>query len=241
MIFFLLLQKSDPLPLEFHKNSVDDMYSDCKDEMIEKIKEFSEELEQKNYDWENETKLIENHQFLTPDELTALRVYTKNENGVYSKFNNATRTGKSQYGDSFEYHTLHFLLASAIQKLKKHDKQDCYDTYRRTERTFKEKEKKIRLGSFTSSSLNPNLKQYGKNTCFKITTCHGADIIKYSAHPEEEEVLIPPYEEFKFVKEEVKALSDCKTVYVLKSTGTKSNLDCKLVKTSKKSKFCCFG
>ncbi|XP_015254950.1 PREDICTED: erythroblast NAD(P)(+)--arginine ADP-ribosyltransferase-like, partial [Cyprinodon variegatus] len=232
--------KSGPYPLEFYKNSVDDMYSDCKDEMTEKIKEFSKELKQKDYDWENEKKqIIKYHPFLTPDELTALRVYTKNENGVYRKFNIATRTGKSEYGDSFEYHTLHFLLASAIQKLKKDDKNKNYITYRRTTSTFEKKEEKIRLGSFTSSSLNPDFKDYGNETCFKITTNYGADIIKYSAHPEEEEVLIPPYEEFKFVEEEVKALSDCKTVYVLKSTGTKSNLDCNLVK--KNSLFCCFG
>ncbi|XP_015227776.1 PREDICTED: GPI-linked NAD(P)(+)--arginine ADP-ribosyltransferase 1-like [Cyprinodon variegatus] len=226
--------KSGPYPLEFYKNSVDDMYSDCKDEMTEKIKEFSKELKQKDYDWENEKKqIIKYHPFLTPDELTALRVYTKNENGVYSKFNSATRTGKNVYGTSFKYHTLYFLLASAIQKLKKHDKHDCYDTYRRTDSTFEEKEKEIRLGSFTSSSLNPNLKQYGKKSCFKITTCYGADIIKYSAHPEEEEVLIPPYEVFKIVEEKVEELKDCETVYVLKSIGTKSNLDCKLVKLEK--------
>ncbi|XP_038144835.1 NAD(P)(+)--arginine ADP-ribosyltransferase 2-like [Cyprinodon tularosa] len=219
---------SGPYPLEFHENSIDDMYSDCKDMIKKKFEKFRKELEETEYDWKNERNTIKDHPFLTPDELTALRVYTKNENGVYSDFNSATRTGRNVYGASFKYHTLYFLLTSAIQKIKEHDKR-CYFTYRRTYSTFEKKEKEIRLGSFTSSSLTSNLEQYGKKSCFKIKTCHGADIINYSAHPEEKEVLIPPYEVFKFVEEKVEKLKDCETVYVLESIGTKSRLDCKLV------------
>lgn len=85
---------------------------------------------------------------------------------------------------------------------------------------------KGRLGSFASSSLKSDQTKYGTETCFKIETCYGAKILEYSAHPDEEEVLIPPYEVFEI--KEGKELKDCKTVFVLKSNGTLSNLNCKL-------------
>ncbi|KAL1278821.1 hypothetical protein QQF64_025494 [Cirrhinus molitorella] len=58
--------------------------------------------------------------------------------------------------------------------------------------------RKIRFGSFTSSSLELKVAQdFGNKSCFEIKTCEGADVIKYSKYPEQKEVLIPPYEKFK--------------------------------------------
>ncbi|KAL7870193.1 hypothetical protein SRHO_G00076900 [Serrasalmus rhombeus] len=54
----------------------------------------------------------------------------------------------------------------------------------------------MRFSSITSSSFRDDLAQFGKSSCFKIKTCFGADISKLSVHPDEKEVLMPPYEKF---------------------------------------------
>ena len=55
----------------------------------------------------------------------------------------------------------------------------------------------VRFGHFASTSLLRNVSDfYGTTTTFEVDTCHGADIRDYSMYPDEEEVLIPPFETF---------------------------------------------
>ncbi|XP_017162841.1 erythroblast NAD(P)(+)--arginine ADP-ribosyltransferase-like [Poecilia reticulata] len=222
------------IPLEFHEESIDDMYSKCKDEMAKMLfDKYSKELTKEGYGthWDNEKSKIKKDNILTQQELQAIRVYTEHENGVYNEFSVAVRTGKNMYGTSFKFHILYYLLASALQKLKIADKNKCHTAYRRNSVPFKQMAYKMRFGSFASSSLTHNQTTYGTETCFKIKTCYGAVIEEYSAHPEEKEVLIPPYEIFKIIKsKDVAELQDCKTVFVLTSDGTKSNLDHRLIR-----------
>ncbi|XP_036001843.1 LOW QUALITY PROTEIN: ecto-ADP-ribosyltransferase 5-like [Fundulus heteroclitus] len=224
--------ESKVIPLGFYEESIDDMYSDCKDKMEKMVfDKYSEELTEKGYGtyWESAKYLIqEDNTILTSQEMQAIVVYTGT--AAYSALNRAVRSGGNTYGTSFKFHILHFLLASALQKLKKADSGICYTTYRRSAMKFKIMQKKMRFGSFASSSLQPDMTQFGQESCFKIETCHGAAVEQYSAYPAEREVLIPPYEVFTFVKRKVAELRDCRTVYVLKSAGTHSNLDCNLVK-----------
>uniref|UniRef100_A0A8C6S6L7 NAD(P)(+)--arginine ADP-ribosyltransferase n=1 Tax=Neogobius melanostomus TaxID=47308 RepID=A0A8C6S6L7_9GOBI len=97
----------------------------------------------------------------------------------------------------------------------------CRITYRR----------KVRFGSFTSTSKEPNLLQFGKKTCFHIQTCFGAYLKDYSVlGKHEREVLIPPYEMFKIVKitkGSYEKMTNCNTIFVLKNAGNLSNLNCK--------------
>ncbi|XP_017162947.1 erythroblast NAD(P)(+)--arginine ADP-ribosyltransferase-like [Poecilia reticulata] len=233
---FLLLQRCE-IQLEMYENSIDDMFSNCKEKMTEMFfGKFSDELTKEGYGthWDNEeSKIKMDDHILKKAELQAIRVYTEHENGVYNEFNVAVRTGKNMYGTSFKFHILYFLLVSAVQKFKKADKMTCYTTYRRYkgEVKFNSDTGIIRFGSFASSSLSPDQKDYGNKACLEIITCHGAAIEEYSAYPKEKEVLIPPYEMFKIIKgQDVEKLKDCEARFVLKSVGTKSNLDCLLVK-----------
>lgn len=155
--------------------------------------------------------------------------YYKKEK-LYNFFNNAVRQGKSTYGRTFPLHTLHYWLTSAIQIQNKYQ---CYIVYRRTLMTFTGRVNQIIcFGSFTSTSLRKDLINFGRETCFKIITCEGGYLKKYSKFGQEEELLIPPYEVFRITNGPGKHpdLSDCRVVFVLESVGRLSYLNCKAAK-----------
>lgn len=167
---------------------------------------------------------------LTKDHMQAICVYTSDDQKFYKTFNDAVRTKRKIYGNSFPFHSLHFWLTSAVQILNNNRK--CQITYRRTKSAFTGKVAQIiRFGFFASTSLSPGLKRFGEKTCFKITTCSGAVLKKYPhLEDKEQEVLIPPYEMFNITKKRekkfVENLTDCEVVYFLQSAGVQSNLDC---------------
>ncbi|XP_007253792.3 NAD(P)(+)--arginine ADP-ribosyltransferase 2-like [Astyanax mexicanus] len=222
------------LPLDMAEGSVDDSYEGCKDPMFKLVN--SKYIEEEN----NATafcsagwKKAPNHYQSTGlgrHQSTAIRMYT--ENCVYLQFNNASRNGSAEYksGD-FQFYSLHFFLTDAIQQLKR-NQTGCLTTYRRTNIKFQKDvlNKTVRFGSFTSTSLKHNLHGFGSTSCFKVETCFGASVEKYSAFPSEREVLIPPYEVFRVTS--IKKNTHCNVVYELKSVGKKSNLQCIKIKNT---------
>ncbi|XP_009958521.1 PREDICTED: NAD(P)(+)--arginine ADP-ribosyltransferase 1-like, partial [Leptosomus discolor] len=55
----------------------------------------------------------------------------------------------------------------------------------------------VRFGRFTSASLrNESTLPFGQDTFFSVETCYGVPIRDFSFFPEEQEVLIPPFESF---------------------------------------------
>ncbi|XP_042260023.1 ecto-ADP-ribosyltransferase 5-like [Thunnus maccoyii] len=229
---------SSSFPLNMAPDAVDDMYYGCDKEMKKKVKKeyFRKEFVGTFKDaWEKAKKCSNKYsKDLTKNQRQAICVYTSND--IYDEFNEAVRTGRSIYGSTFPFHSLHFWLTTAIQKVKKSQKsQKCQTTYRRTWHEFTGKVNDIiRFGAFASSSYNKSLTHFGSKTCFEIKTCSGAYLKNYSEIPEEEEVLIPPYETFKITdiikgRNKFKNLKDCEKVFVLKSERKdKSNLNCKL-------------
>ncbi|XP_056091578.1 NAD(P)(+)--arginine ADP-ribosyltransferase 2-like [Rhinichthys klamathensis goyatoka] len=223
-------------PLDMAPNSVDDYYSGCRGKMANLVK--MEYLKKEIYSsakykisWkvgEMFVKFPKDH--LTRNHLIAIYVYS--DSNVYHHFNPDTRYGKKQYKHkTFKWYSLHFLLTEAIQILKKtHNK--CMLTYRGTNVEFYKNvlNKEIRFGSFSSSSLDPNVARgFGSKSCFEIYTCEGADVTKYSKYPHEKEVLIPPYEKFKVTAVRTKTYQHnlwCDTVFTLKSTGRVSYQNC---------------
>ncbi|XP_052409132.1 GPI-linked NAD(P)(+)--arginine ADP-ribosyltransferase 1-like [Carassius gibelio] len=236
--------EGEKYPLDMALNSVDDRYEKCTKQMANLVenKYLKQEKSNPETGFGNAWKLAEkNHkppgENLKENHLIAIYVYTNSKKSdVYKKFNAADRKEKKEYENkTYKWYSLHFLLTDAIQILKK-TQNTCYDTYRRTDIEFDNvyPNKEVRFGSFTSSSKNSkSTSGYGSKSCFEIHTCQGADITNYSMIPEEEEVLIPPYEMFEVTAIKRKTNKPklwCETVYVLKSIGTKSDLNCALVK-----------
>uniref|UniRef100_A0A672RP30 NAD(P)(+)--arginine ADP-ribosyltransferase n=1 Tax=Sinocyclocheilus grahami TaxID=75366 RepID=A0A672RP30_SINGR len=225
-------------PLDMALNSVDDQYDGCK-ETMKHLENLGKEmfLNDLNLDYqEGEKNAKKPEDNLKKINSVSIYMYTNNNSDVYRDFNNAVRSEKQKYKKGpFKWYSLHFLLTDAIQILKK-TQNKCYLTYRGTNVELGKDvlNKEIRLGSFTSSSLNRKVAQdFGTKSCFEIETCEGADVIKYSKYPDQKEVLIPPYETFKVTA--VKKRADqkdpwCDTVYILKKTGRKSYLNCRVDK-----------
>ncbi|XP_067243668.1 ecto-ADP-ribosyltransferase 4-like [Chanodichthys erythropterus] len=232
----------DMAPDSFDDQYDDDLYDGCTEKMkklvdteyLEKELEKSEDFKDVWEAGENQFKAGEDN--LTRKQLIAMYVYTSNR--VYVDFNAAVRTGKKNYKDeTFTWFSLHFLLTKALQILKKTQKKSYSTIYRGTDSKFVgEKGITFRFGSFASFSLDKSEAQkYAKipgkrsetGTCFEINDYEGAELTKYSIYIEEE-VLIPPYEIFKVT--DVRTNDWCSKVFVLKSVGGKSNLNCALIK-----------
>ncbi|XP_039947369.1 NAD(P)(+)--arginine ADP-ribosyltransferase 2-like [Hirundo rustica] len=227
------------LPLDMAPNSFDDQYLKCTDSMPKKFRElqFSDFCENKMFaknwtkakaDWAAAGSVSHS---LTQDQAIALWAYTMKELGLYQQFNVAVRaagSSKWKYRNEFHFKSLHFLLTQALQKLR--CPNQCYDVHRGVGdiKFSVNKNDKVHFGQFASSSTSENVaKGFGQGTLFKVHTCHGVDIHEFSKYPEEEEVLIPPFEIFNVtdVNEEGNTV-----VIELQSFGNGSRYDCEWLK-----------
>lgn len=205
---------------------VDDMFHGCSQRMAETVKKrfFPRENTGMFADvWKNAEDCATQNlkqkdpedQALTEDHMQAICVYTAQYKDFYKTFNQHVRRNRTIYGTHFQFHSLHFWLTSALQILNGNVK--CHHTYRRTDvKVTAEVNQTIRFGFFACSSYKPSLVHFGNESCFRIYTCSGGFMKKYSAFwRDEQEVLIPPYETFRVT--EIKSssgdteLADCKT------------------------------
>uniref|UniRef100_A0A8C1Z1A9 NAD(P)(+)--arginine ADP-ribosyltransferase n=1 Tax=Cyprinus carpio TaxID=7962 RepID=A0A8C1Z1A9_CYPCA len=238
-------------PLDMALNSVDDQYEGCRENITDLVeteylkKEISNlpNFKKAWQDGERNARTAEDN--LTRNHLIAIYVYTNSDINVYRDFNNAGRNGKQKYDDrTFTWYSLHFLLTEAMQILNKTQKK-CFVTYRGTNVIFNKYvlNTEVRFGSFTSSSLDRTVAEgFGSKSCFEIYTCEGADLKKYPKFPDEKEVLIPPYEMFKVTAVRTRREEPdlwCDTVFTLKSSGTRSDLNCALFKKPAKTHQIC--
>ncbi|XP_059191454.1 NAD(P)(+)--arginine ADP-ribosyltransferase 2-like [Centropristis striata] len=225
------------IPLSLFPDSIDDMYYSCSEKMLIKVKRHY--LPRSTREGLNSTytklcalKAMQNQDVydrLSLNHFKALCAYTA---GSYDGLNQAVRRGRASYKTSFEFHALHFLLSDAIRLLKV-NQRSCHTSYRRSNLLFcGELGQTIRFGSFASSSLNKDLRQFGRRTCFEIHTCFGAYLKDYSEFSsDEDEVLIPPHEMFKIVSVDMSGENDlhCDAFYKLETAGVYSNLNCQAV------------
>uniref|UniRef100_A0A673JAD2 NAD(P)(+)--arginine ADP-ribosyltransferase n=1 Tax=Sinocyclocheilus rhinocerous TaxID=307959 RepID=A0A673JAD2_9TELE len=239
-VYFSRLAAVEGLKLDMALKSVDDQYKGCKSKMahLVKTKYLMKEINnsaQFKIGWQVGEMFVKfPNGYLKRSHLIAIYVYS--DNNVYQNFNPDNRSGKKQYKHkTYKWYSLYFLLTEAIQILKK-TQYGCRLTYRGTSVEFNKyvPNKEVRFGSFASSSLDRNIAQgFGSKSCFEIYTCEGADVSGYSKYPHEKEVLIPPYETFKVTAVRTRTYQPylwCDTVFTLKSTGTRSDLNCDTLK-----------
>ncbi|XP_062398321.1 erythroblast NAD(P)(+)--arginine ADP-ribosyltransferase-like [Sardina pilchardus] len=244
-------------PLDMAENSVDDQYDGCQEEMTHLVQDTYLEKELKKTAnlktaWREAEKYCDNNpgNHLTRNHCIAIYIYTYDEfqQRLYELFNNATRTGRGNYINmTYQWYSFHFLLTDALQHLTKTQESPILQVFRGTKLKFEEnvENKKIRFGSFTSTSLSKEpAKKFGIKSCFEIMTCHGVEIKEYSSYPEQREVLIPPYETFSVTAVLTRTTNPslwCDTVYVLNSAGVHSNMNCQVVNLSSQMYIVCLA
>ncbi|XP_048036399.1 T-cell ecto-ADP-ribosyltransferase 1-like [Megalobrama amblycephala] len=230
-------------------NSVDDQYDGCRKNMKKDVEtkylenELNTSPDFKKAWNRGKASVKPPYDILSENHEIAIFVYSDDVHSeIYKDFNSDSRIGKERYRNkNYKWYSLYFLLTEAIQilKSKTEQKNKCLSTYRGTDVKFKENvlNTEVRFGSFVSSSSSRESAQnFGRKSCFEIETCEGADVTKYSAFPNEEEVLIPPYEMFKVTK--VRTRKDdknlwCETVFTLKKNKKMSNLNCAVAQKDK--------
>ncbi|XP_053120729.1 erythroblast NAD(P)(+)--arginine ADP-ribosyltransferase-like [Hemicordylus capensis] len=242
---------SSKFTLDLALGSFDDQYKGCESQMEEKVGQLQQaEFASNNLyaqawkaaaaAWREKAASASVPKGLKPEYATAIVAYTGER--LYRDFNVAIRTAgrsKEEYLSQFRFKAFHFLLTRALQVLlpTNPNKSRCYQVYRGVNNKFTFRAvlaQAIRFGQFTSSTLKKEVAQSfgqaGRKTIFRITTCLGVYVKQFSYFPEEEEVLIPPYERFAFVSSK----EEGDTTWIqLRSEGEFSHYNCEYVKGSK--------
>ncbi|XP_077197221.1 erythroblast NAD(P)(+)--arginine ADP-ribosyltransferase-like [Paroedura picta] len=202
-------------PLDMALTSFDDQYKGCAAMMAAELEElnrtefahnrvYAEAWQEASSKWDERKATLVPPGGLEPEYAIALTAYTI-QGRFHRDFNAAVReAGRTRdfYLQHFQFKAFHFLLTRALRALRSTSEPRCQKVYRgvRGVRFASQRQKQVRFGHFTSSSLkNESALQFGKDTFFTIETCHGVNIKDFSFFPGEDEVLIPPFEMFKVV------------------------------------------
>ncbi|KAL8191395.1 UNVERIFIED_CONTAM: hypothetical protein K2H54_073385 [Gekko kuhli] len=219
--------------------SFDDQYLGCVDQMEEKLGALNQTEAYLNT-WKeaaakwNETKAsVSVPEGFKAEYAIAALAYTQKTYSWPILFNRDVKTGgesEDYYLKYFRDKAFHFFLTRALQVLRANSSAECHDTYSHLKNFhFMAKPgQKARFGYFASSSLNRTEATVSwEDTFFTIRTCYGASIREFSFHPEEEEVVIPPFEVFQVASFSTKPNG----IYItLVSAGMLSNYNCVYIK-----------
>lgn len=193
--------------------SFDDQYKGCAEAMEAELEElnrtefatnrvYADAWERAAVLWRERKHDVTVPQDLRPEHAMAVMAYTVQGN-FHRDFNAAVREAGSTrdfYVNRFSFKTFHFLLTRALHVLRDASTPRCQKVYRgvRGVRFTGERLRPVRFGHFASSSLkNESALRFGNDTFFTIETCHGVSIKNFSFFPDENEILIPPFEKFK--------------------------------------------
>ncbi|XP_032912584.1 erythroblast NAD(P)(+)--arginine ADP-ribosyltransferase-like [Catharus ustulatus] len=223
-------------PLDMAPDSFDDQYQGCGSAMRAELPALNRsELQNNSYfaqlwhlareRWQSRGSPVS--PLLSPDQAIAIMAGTVLNQG--DQFNEELRVAgcsPQKYRDNFHFKTLHFLLTDALATLRAAQKQKCHLVFWGMDHIrYKAKPGNIvRFGHFVSSSLHKTVTEQFDNTMvFQMQTCHGAFIKTFTDFPNEDEVLIPPFEKFKVTK----VIEDWEKVEIhLDSIGTYSKYNC---------------
>ncbi|XP_067835704.1 erythroblast NAD(P)(+)--arginine ADP-ribosyltransferase-like [Heptranchias perlo] len=147
---------------------------------------------------------------LRREHMLAVYAYTVETPRFYSMFNEAVRrygVNDAIYAERFNFKSFHYLLSTALQKLRVDSGSKSYPTFRGFNmQTDTNVGAEIRFGYYASSSLDEEVALIfinmteKTNTMLEITTQYGVPIQECSNQPDEKEILIPPYEKFQVRK-----------------------------------------
>ncbi|KAM9263422.1 GPI-linked NAD(P)(+)--arginine ADP-ribosyltransferase 1 [Cariama cristata] len=229
--------------LDMAPTSFDDRYQGCSRMMEGELQElnrtefannsvYAEAWTLADAEWRSRRGRVPQPLPLRPEQAVALLAYTV-EGPLYRAFNTAVReAGRSrrEYLGAFHFKALHFLLTEALRALRDAQPRRCHCVYRGVQgiRFTARLHQSIRFGHFTSASLwNKSALPFGRDTFFLVETCYGVPIRDFSFYPEEEEVLIPPFERFEVTN--ITRDRD-RAVIQLRSQDALSTYNCELVK-----------
>ncbi|XP_074006560.1 erythroblast NAD(P)(+)--arginine ADP-ribosyltransferase-like [Numenius arquata] len=230
-------KKMDMAPTSF-----DDQYQGCSPKMDKELGKLHHMELKKNSvyakywphataEWQKRAGYVPKPPGMRAEHAVALMAYTL-PGSLYQTFNVAVREAgrsRNQYLYKFYFKTLHFLLTQAL-KILRNAQPYCYNVYRGIQGihfTAKPHDL-VRFGQFASSTfLKAKAAQFGQDTFFSVYTCYGVPIRHFSYYPNEEEVLIPPYE--RFVVTNITYYGK-RTYIQLRSKGTYSKYNCEWVK-----------
>ncbi|XP_074006625.1 erythroblast NAD(P)(+)--arginine ADP-ribosyltransferase-like [Numenius arquata] len=238
----LNLKAVDKKVLDMAPNSFDDQYQGCSPKMEEELgelnrTEFANNRVYANYwamaaaEWQKREGHVPKPPAMRTEHAVALLAYTL-DGDLYKDFNAAVReagSSRKEYLEKFHFKTLHFLLTQALRILWEAQPPQCYQVYRgvRGIRFTAQRKDHVRFGQFASTSFLKLVAKRFKGTLFSVSTCYGVPIRHFSFYPNENEVLIPPYERF-VVTSITKRWK--RTHIQLESVGTYSNYNCEWVK-----------
>ncbi|NXB80679.1 NARE ribosyltransferase, partial [Donacobius atricapilla] len=163
---------------------------------------------------------------LPPDQAIAVMAFTM---GAHSTFNAAVRVaGRSSqhYRHSFHFKTLHFLLTQALETLRHAQAGPCLDAFQEVCGVQFEAQRgdTVRFGHFRVMSPTESSGHCsGKETLFRVHTCHSMYIQFLSKYLGDWRVLIPPFETFQVT--EVTQEGDKSQIHLI-SAGTHSKYNC---------------
>ena len=228
--------------MDMAPSSFDDQYQGCIDLMEAELEElnrteftndiYAEGWRRAAAEWQSRWGRAARPPALRRDQATAMMAYML-EGNLYHQFNNATLTaGRSRqhYLRSYPFKALHFLLSRALHTLWESQPQRCHDVYRGVKGTrfTAQQGMMVRFGQFTSSSLRKKVAEsFGQDTFFSVETCYGVPIKEFSTFPGEDEVLIPPFEQFRVTNS---TYTEGRSFIQLRSQGKSSTYNCEFVK-----------
>ncbi|XP_040440243.1 GPI-linked NAD(P)(+)--arginine ADP-ribosyltransferase 1 [Falco naumanni] len=229
--------------LDMAPTSFDDRYQGCSHMMEEELQELNRTEFANNSiyakawtvataEWRSRRGRAPQTRALTPAQAIALLAYTE-QGPLHQAFNTAVRKAghsRREYLGAFQFKVLHFLLSEALCTLRDAQPHHCHHVYRGIHgiRFTAQRHQSIRFGHFTSTSLqNESTLPFGRDTFFSVETCYGVPIRDFSFFPEEEEVLIPPFETFQVI--DITHDGD-RALIQLRSQGALSTYNCELVK-----------
>lgn len=207
--------KPESCLLDMARDAFDDQYEGCIQQMDKRAPQLLEEELNMNKEFKKQWLKSKNHWMNIKDNESITKIISQPFNDFHgialvaytgdisNEFNKAIKEF-GQNPSNFHFKAFHYYLTRALQLL---NKGKCHSVYRGCTTKFQlSGSKNVRFGQFASASLNKTIADEFRDdsgTLFTIETCLGVYIKHFSHYQREEEVLIPGYEVYQEVNQQV--------------------------------------